>query len=155
MYQDDNGNSHIWNRYSDGGHITLGRSNNVGIGTSDPHATLHVVGNLLGAARDTSGNALRICTGKTAPGNTNWQSYGTEGLVLWVNISNCDFELTPFLVSALHGSTSHWGTTGGSNVYDVSPSSFAVYVRYSSGGALTPQNANDMNWHLHWIAIGK
>ncbi|NEN97632.1 MAG: hypothetical protein F6K50_19510, partial [Moorea sp. SIO3I7] len=57
------------------GRFFIKAGGNVGIGTTNPEAELHVIGKLLGAAQDTSGTALRICCGKTPEGSTNWQPY--------------------------------------------------------------------------------
>ncbi|NEQ83513.1 MAG: hypothetical protein F6K26_25930, partial [Moorea sp. SIO2I5] len=77
--------------------IDLTVKNKVGIGTSNPEAELHVLGQLLGAAQDTSGNSLRICCGKTPEGSTNWQPYvgGIEGIYVDVDTSACGFQSTP------------------------------------------------------------
>ena len=54
------------------------------------------------------------------------------------------------------GNGSHWTTTGATAIYLPTrlPSrrGFRVYVRYSSGGSLTPAFANSKQWHLNWSA---
>ncbi|MEM9215015.1 MAG: hypothetical protein AAGD25_11790 [Cyanobacteria bacterium P01_F01_bin.150] len=126
----------------------------VGIGTITPNAALHVVGDLLGAAKDTSGKSLRICCGKTPEGSTNWRPYGTEGITVTVDTSACGFQSTPIYVVNMHGDSNNWTTTGGSSAYNRTATGFTIYVRYSAGGNLTPEFANSNRWHIEWIAIG-
>ncbi|NEO43619.1 MAG: hypothetical protein F6K55_05565 [Moorea sp. SIO4A3] len=136
--------------------IDLTVKNKIGIGTTNPEAELHVLGQLLGAAQDTSGTALRICCGKTPEGSTNWQPYlgGTEGIYVDVDTSACGFKSTPIYLVNMHGNASNWGATGGSSAYDRTNQGFRVYVRFSSGEDLTPEFANSRGWHIQWLAIG-
>lgn len=122
---------------------------NVGIG-----AALHVAGELLGAARDEAGNALKVYCGKTLPGKTAWAQYSPDGIRVDVDISGCGFKSPPTCIVNMHGLSSHWTTTGGSEPYSITNLGFSIYVRYSGGGALTPAEANKFQWHIQWIAIG-
>lgn len=129
-------------------------SGNVEVATN-----LSVIGQLLGAAQDTSGQSLRVCCGKTSAGSTNWQPYngGTAGLFVDVDTSACNFESTPIYIVNLHGNSYNWETTGGSSPYTASKTGFRIYVRFDKGEsnpALTPEFANSRNWHIQWIAIG-
>ena len=45
----------------------------VGIGTPKPEAKLHVIGDLLGAAKGSDGKAFKIVVGSIVPGNTKWK----------------------------------------------------------------------------------
>lgn len=122
---------------------------NVAIG-----AALQVAGELLGAARDENGNALKVYCGKTPPGSSAWAIYNASGIVINIDLSKCGFKSTPICIANLHGTSSHWATTGGSSPYNISNKGFSIYVRYSSDGALTPATANKYRWHIQWIAIG-
>ena len=126
----------------------------VGIGTTNPSAALHVVGNLLGAAQDTAGNALRICCGATPEGKTAWQVYTESGVYVDVDTSMCRFSNTPIYIVNMHGSSYNWETTGGSSAYSRTATSFRVYVRFSDSRQLAPEFANSSGWHIQWVGIG-
>jgi len=127
---------------------------NVGVGITNPEAPLHVVGKLLGAAQDTSGNALRICCGTTPEGRTAWQVYSDAGVFVDVDTSMCRFTNTPIYIVSMHGNGYNWETTGGSSAYSRTATSFRVYVRFSDGRQFTPDFAQAQGWHIQWIAIG-
>ena len=151
--------------------------NKVGIGTDTPEkelevigdisatnlsvsSELYVLGKLLGAAQDTSGNALRICCGKTPEGSTNWQPHdpNLQSIYVDVDTSACSFQSTPIYLVNLHGNGDNWETTGGSTAYERTNHSFRIYVRFLSDRDgrpnLTPDYANSKRWHIQWLAIG-
>ncbi len=109
-------------------------------------------GKLFGAARNPSGKQLRICTGKSTK---NWVQYGNGGVYIDVDTSACGFTRTPNYVTSLHGSSSHWDTTGGSSVYSPTKSGFRVYVRWSNGRAITVADVKSKSWYIQWIAVGE
>ena len=118
---------------------------------------LIVGGNLVGAAKNTSGQSLRICCGKTPEGTTNWQPYsgGTRGIYVDVDTSACGFRSTPFYLVNMHGNSYNWETTGGSSAYQRTATGFRIYVRFSDGReGLTPAFANQKKWHIQWLALG-
>jgi hypothetical protein len=125
-------------------------SGDVGIGTSAPGAKLDVNGavraqNLLGH------RPFKIETGQSSP--SDWQVYSPNGIMVDVNTAAAGFTATPRYVTALHGATTHWATTGGSSVYTPSPTGFRIYVRWSNDNPLTPANAQGMGWYIQWIGI--
>ncbi|NEN97634.1 MAG: hypothetical protein F6K50_19520 [Moorea sp. SIO3I7] len=138
--------------------MNLTVKNKIGIGTTNPEAELHVLGKLLGAAQDTSGNSLRICCGKTPEGSTNWQPYDStpQGIYVDVDTSACGFKSTPYYIVNLHGNSSHWIVTGGSAPYFATAKGFRIYLRFIYDRNLTPDfaNHNDQKWHIQWLAIG-
>ncbi|WP_424097824.1 hypothetical protein [Moorena producens] len=155
--------------------IDLTVKNKVGIGTDTPEnelevigdisatnltvsGELHVLGQLLGAAQDTSGTALRICCGKTPEGSTNWQVYDStpKGLYVDIDTSACGFKSTPIYIANLHGDSANFKTTGGSSPYNRTAKGFRIYVIRTDSLDLTPDfaNHNDQKWHIQWIAIG-
>ncbi len=111
---------------------------------------MEVTGQLLGAAQNTAGSALRICTGES---NDVWTSYGSGGLVKTISMSGCGFTSTPVIISSLHGTSSHWTTTGGQNVYSPTSSQFTIYI--SGGSWMTTTTAATYDWHIEWVAIGQ
>ncbi len=131
------------------------------IGTDNPQGKLHVTGDLhvggklIGAAQDTSGNALKIYSGQTPIGNTNWRPQSDKnGVYVDVDTSACGFESTPFYIVSTHGDSDIWKTTGGSSAYKKNSKGFRVYVKRSSNDKFSPAYANQHNWHVQWIAIG-
>jgi hypothetical protein len=106
------------------------------------------------SARDVGGTPVRMCSGQTTPGATNWQVYGSSGIYVDVDTSNCGFASTPVYVTSLGGYTSHWSTIGGSSVYSATPTGFRIYVQWSPSGTLSPATANSYGWAIHWIATG-
>jgi hypothetical protein len=95
-----------------------------------------------------------IARGSTPVGNTAWQPYpGGEGIFLDVDTSSAGFTTTPIYITSLGGRVGHWWTTGATSIYAPTPTGFRVYVRYSTGGLLTPAEANENGWHINWIAV--
>ena len=98
------------------------------------------------------GISIKICSGSTTPGSTNWQPYGgNTGVYLDVDTSAGKFTTTPRYFATLGGNSSHWATTGATSIYNATPTGFRVYVRWSDGSALTPAQANSFQWHINWL----
>jgi hypothetical protein len=97
---------------------------------------------------------VQVARGSTPVGNTAWQQYpGGEGIYVDVDTSSDKFTTTPIYITSLGGKINHWWTTGATSIYDPTPTGFRVYVRYSTGGPLTPAMANQYGWHINWIAV--
>jgi hypothetical protein len=95
-----------------------------------------------------------IAKGSTPVGNTAWQQYPDgEGVFVDVDTSSAGFKTTPIYITSLGGRNGHWGTTGATSIYEPTPTGFRVYVRWSTGGLLTPAEANGAEWHINWIAV--
>src|SRR4028119_986415 len=95
-----------------------------------------------------------IARGSTPVGNTAWQQYfNGEGVFVDVDTSSAGFATTPIYITSLGGNSSHWVTTGATSIYFPTPTGFRVYVRWSTGGTLTPATANQLGWHINWIAV--
>jgi zinc metalloprotease ZmpB len=100
------------------------------------------------------GISIKICSGSTTAGSTNWQPYGgNTGIYLDIDTSACKFTTTPRYFASLGGNSSHWATTGATSIYSPTPNGFRVYVRWSDGSALTPAQANSFQWHINWLAV--
>jgi zinc metalloprotease ZmpB len=101
-----------------------------------------------------AGISIKIASGSTTPGSTNWQPYsGNTGVYLDVNTSSGKFTTTPRYFATLGGNSSHWATTGATSIYSATPDGFRVYVRWSDGSALTPAQANSFQWHITWLGV--
>jgi hypothetical protein len=124
---------------------------NVGIGTNSPTHKLEVAGDVA-AANLFTGLAFRVFAGRTLPG-LGWQVYTGNGIFIDVNTSAAGFTATPLYITSIHGDQQHWATTGGSSVYNPTPTGFRIYVRWWDGTVLTPAQANSNNWHIQWIGI--
>ena len=108
---------------------------------------------LLSVLPDISGISIKIASGSTTPGSTNWQAYGTTGVYLDVDTSAGKFATTPKYITSIGGNSSHWATTGATSIYSATPTGFRVYVRWSDGSALTPAQANSFQWHINWLGV--
>lgn len=111
----------------------------------------------------------KIFAGSTTPGTTNWQPYSNDaappgieaGIYVDVDTSEAGFTSTPKYAISLGGINYHWRVTGASSVYYPTPTSFRVYIRFSETDVtslyppLTPEFANDRQFHINWIAVGK
>jgi hypothetical protein len=99
---------------------------------------------------------VQSARGSTPVGNTAWQQYpGGEGIYVDVDTSSAGFTTTPIYITSIGGATSHWWTTGATSIYAPTPTGFRVYVRWATGGSLTPALANEYGWHINWVAVLK
>lgn len=109
---------------------------------------------LLSVLPDISAINLKLASGSTTPGSTNWQTYGVNtGVYLDVDTSAGKFTITPNYLTSLGGNSSHWAATGATAIYNATPTGFRVYVRWSNGSTLTPAQANSFQWHINWLGI--
>jgi hypothetical protein len=106
-------------------------------------------------ARDTGGQARRVCTGSTPIGSTNWRVYDANTIAATIDTSGCQFTSRPVYISNLAGENRHFRAVGGSNPYvkdATGATQFEVFV--NNGAPWTPPEANGDKWHIEWIAIG-
>jgi hypothetical protein len=96
--------------------------------------------------------STRIGAGSTAPGQ-GWVAYGGYGIYLDVDTSSAYFTGTPVYTSSVGGDGGQWALTGTSAIYSPTAKGFRIYVRWSSGAALTPAIAQAYKWHVNWIGI--
>lgn len=102
-----------------------------------------------------------IARGSTPVGNTAWQPYfvpgnvttAGEGIFVDVDTTSAGFTTTPIYITSLGGTGYHWGTTGATSIYNPTPTGFRVYIRFPDGSSLTPAFANQLGWHINWIAV--
>lgn len=124
----------------------------VGIGTANPESPLHVVGNLLGAAKGTADEALRIAVGQLDPRTTPWVQYATGGIYVDVDTSSAGFSSTPLYFTSLGGHTNTWLAQGATSIYSPTARGFRVHVSYPE---LTVAKAKEWGWYINWLAVGK
>ncbi|WII73348.1 hypothetical protein QJS83_05625 [Bdellovibrio sp. 22V] len=151
--------------------IRVDQNGNVGINTAAPTAKLEVAGdakvtgNLYGAVKDTSGNALRSCVGTS--NNTGWVYYAVDvggtgncGAYLDVNTSACGFTSIFNYFTTLHAGGSHWASYGATSVYSATPTGFRVYVNLMGNWTSTcnttgPLPHNNFNFAIKWMGVGQ
>ncbi|MDD3565958.1 MAG: C1 family peptidase [Methanothrix sp.] len=93
-----------------------------------------------------------MAAGSTTPGATDWVQYGSNGLYLDVDTSSAGFTETPIYITSL-GGTNIWATTGATSIYVPTPTGFRIFVKFSNGAQITPDQANLWNWHIQWVGI--
>jgi len=99
------------------------------------------------AARErTDGTA---CAGETPRGSTNWVDCGHQCVSVDIDTSLCGFSDTPVFISSMGGTTTHWESSGSSELYEVSATGFKIHAHWSG---ITTRRANRMGWHINWIA---
>jgi C1A family cysteine protease len=101
------------------------------------------------------GRTQKIAAGQSQPG-VGWQAYtgpGGPGIYIDVDTSSGEFRATPVYVTSLGGTSTHWALTGGSAVYDATPTGFRIAVRFANGAPITPTMASTNGWHVTWIGI--
>jgi hypothetical protein len=58
-------------------------------------------------------DGMRIASGRTPQGSTNWQVYNAAGIFVDVDTTSGRFTKNPVYLTSIGGTTSHWATTGG------------------------------------------
>ena len=105
-----------------------------------------------------SSGSGRICGGSShasgmLPRWKAWKMYGSSGLYVDIDTSNCNFEATPNYMTSLIGDGAHWQLTGINSIYSATRRSFRVYVWHPS---LYAKNllvaAQKYKWQLNWLA---
>ena len=93
----------------------------------------------------------KVCAGTSGRGDTNWADFGSSGIYTDVDISKCGFVTIPTVTSSLEGAGHHWITTGSSEIYNVTTSTFRIYLVAPGGRG---GGANEKSWNVEWIAVG-
>jgi hypothetical protein len=95
--------------------------------------------------------AGEYCAGSTP--TTGWTQVtgpgGSRGVTRTVDISSCGLTVTPRILASLGGTTMHWNTTGVTSLYNVTQTSFQVFV-YDESGPVTPADATARGWHVDY-----
>jgi len=95
----------------------------------------------------------KIASGSTTTGATDWKEYGKNGIYVDIDTSAAGFTETPLYFTSIGGNGNHWTTMGATSIYKASPMGFRVYIYKDIN--LTPAYANEKQWHINWMAIGK
>ena len=96
-------------------------------------------------------NCVKVCGGTTRRGATNWSGSGSYPYTT-VDISDCGFVTVPTVTTSIEGSGIHNRLTGTSAVYDLSTSSFMIYLKYPLSSGYS--HSKTYHWNVEWIAIG-
>jgi hypothetical protein len=91
------------------------------------------------------------CAGRTSP--SDWVKYSGEGIYVDVDMSKCGFSSTPVIVSSLHGKSSHWVSTGSSELYSPSETKFRIYIHTTASIVSGLKYSGDYEWSIEWFAV--
>jgi secreted trypsin-like serine protease len=94
----------------------------------------------------------RPCSGRTIPGSTDWQQFGTDGVYVNIDTSACGLTSAPLYFSTIGGDGGHWTARGASSIYDPTATGFTIYL---NDPGITPELANQRRWHINWEAQTK
>ncbi len=106
------------------------------------------------SATSADGTPVRVVTGSTVDGATAWTPNTNWILGLHVDTSAAGFTSTPNYSSTLAGERWCFYATGGSAIYNATPTGFDVYVAFADKSSITPALANSYGWHIVWTAAG-
>jgi hypothetical protein len=108
----------------------------------------------------TGNTGFKICFGESNAwfncNGSNGCGYNT-GVIIDINMSGCGFTSTPYVFTAIKGTSSHWMTTGATSIYFLTSTSFRVYLHgyLYSGSGLNTTVATNNQYTLMWMAIGR
>jgi hypothetical protein len=100
---------------------------------------------------------MNMYAGSTPSGNTDWKVYTDSinhtplGLYVDVDTGEANFSTTPLYYTSLGGDGSHWLAQGVTAIYAPTAQGFRVYIKYPID--FTPQQANQLKWHVNWVGI--
>jgi hypothetical protein len=95
-----------------------------------------------------------ICGGSTTAGADwgAWSLYGSTGLFIDVNGTDCAFASTPVWVSSVEGDSAHWQLSGVSSIYEPTRASFRLYTWHPVlRGAFLKYYATRYKWRVSWM----
>jgi hypothetical protein len=98
-----------------------------------------------------------LCGGSTAEKQEKWEawteSFGSSGLYMDVDTSECNFNNRQNYIASLTGDSAHWQLVGASSVHKATATSFRVYVWHPAlRGNYLKYFATRYNWNLNWVA---
>ena len=72
-----------------------------------------------------------------------------------VDMTKCGFAKIPNVVISVEGSSHHWMALGTSSVYNVTPTTFRVYLHNQEASAAAGVlNEEKYKWNIEWVAVG-
>jgi len=151
LYAGNDGALHVADTTTGADRLRINNVGNVGIGKTPASTYKLDVAGLINATDYHRNGRVLIVAGRTQPG-VGWQQYGTGGVFIDVNTAGYHFTTTPVYVTSLHGNAAHWGTTGGSSVYNPTSTGFRVYIRWWNDNPMTVSQVQSFGWHIQWIA---
>merc|ERR1712176_1642915 len=92
----------------------------------------------------------RVCAGTTKRGNTAWNDW--SGVWTDVDISQCGFVTIPTITTSMEARSNHYDSSGVTNIYSLTTTSFRVHVTDSD--TQTGSDANNRLWTVDWVAAG-
>jgi|GEM_PF-3464486 len=92
-------------------------------------------------------------SGRTTPGATNWQAFGSKAIYVDVNTAAAGFTATPRYFTSLGGNGYQYNAVGVSAIYSPTSTGFRVYLQNRDGSALTPAFANSKGWYMQWLGV--
>jgi hypothetical protein len=105
------------------------------------------------------GSNMARAFGKTDP--SDWkQAPGIRKNSLYVDVklpTTAGFDNDPakpiIYTTSIGGDNQHWALVGANAVYKATHTGFRVYIRWFDFSELIPEYAEQMNWHINWIAM--
>jgi hypothetical protein len=108
---------------------------------------------------------VKIGQGVTSP--NDWVDYNTAGIYVDVNTSACGFQTTPHYLVTLESISNkgyHWYISGTPSLYNITPTGFRVYLRWTDAPSDLPtvgtyanplraSTAKDREWVIRWTGI--
>ena len=89
----------------------------------------------------------------------NWQSYNNSPNAIYIDVDFSGLGLVnvPTVIPHLSCSSHCWQTTGGSEVYNLTNTSFRIYVYglEESNTRATPANANNYGFVLNYVILSQ
>jgi ribosomal protein S11 len=108
-------------------------------------------------AVDASSTSKGACAGRTS--ENDWReiertSEHDDGIYVDVDTSKCGFEATPVYVTSLHGTSSHWSSTGSSELYSPTATGFRIYIA-TTNSVVKNENYKEWKWQIEWVAVAE
>ncbi|MBB2913111.1 hypothetical protein FHS43_004409 [Streptosporangium becharense] len=107
----------------------------------------------VGAEASSGKTSQRIAAGRTAPGE-GWTYYlNGAGLYIDVDTTSAHFTGNPVYTVSVGGTDHMFELTGTSAVYNPTATGFRVYIRWSNGAHIIPDDAVTNGWYVNWIGV--
>jgi hypothetical protein len=91
-----------------------------------------------------------VCSGRSAPGDTNWIQNGADAIYADIDTSPCGWTSTPLYFSSLGGTGSHLNIDGATSIYSPTATGFRVNL-FKAG--LNVTDAKNRDYHVNWQSV--